>query len=165
MHFHAILTLLCFQVPLLQRCAGSRTAWKSILISRTCLSQGRVPSWSTKYLPVTAVISSVWRPTRPALWKEKPGWKSTVRMNQLHLFFLFFLKKMSEVGLIKVALCFSSPGDPGWWPATEPHCHLEAASHSWLWCLWDPVSDNLLDQGWSRSKCVLSFLCVGIGTF
>lgn len=27
--------------------------------------------------------------------------------------FPFFLKEMSEVGLIKVALCFSSPGDPG----------------------------------------------------
>lgn len=74
-------------------------------------------------------------------------------------------KLMSEVELIQVSLFFSPPRDSGWRPTAEPHRHLEAATHSWLWCLWDSVSNNLLDQGWPSCECVLSFLCMRVGSF
>lgn len=63
------------QVRLVRRSAGSGTAWKFVLSSPTFLSARTAPSSSALRLPAIAGISRVWRPMKPAPWKERPDWK------------------------------------------------------------------------------------------
>lgn len=67
-------------------------------------------------------------------------------MRKLLVCFFSHHKQVHKSTFIDTCVLYtsSSTRDSGWYSASEPHCHLEAAPNAGVWCLWDPLPHNHL---------------------